>query len=405
MRLRCNPAIPVFLLLFWAASAAAAVELSTETELGLGTGAAVLPSIGVLLGRDSNIYNTQNDEFSSLIGVVTPSLLLATRPASRRFAVLYQGDYAHFFDDSANDYDDHSLSGLGRLQFGSRGRLDIAATTARGHRGRGTDQTGGLDPDSPNFPSEPDEFDHQQWRAKFRYGADGNRGRLRFSVGGDRRKHTNNFVRTRPFDYATTTAGTGLSLQFHQRTAIVMDAVFTDIGFDAAAPSGISRDGKDWRLLLGVTWAATAKTVGSVRLGVQQRRFEDPAVTTANNPSWEIDIRWSPREYSHVDFVTSRINQEAFDDGAFIDSIVSELGWTHEWNQGFETVVQWTQSKFDFISAVRNQNINEVYLGLRVPRGRWLTWEAGYEWRSSASDLDLLSYDGNMFSIGVNVSR
>ncbi|MFK8015909.1 MAG: outer membrane beta-barrel protein, partial [Gammaproteobacteria bacterium] len=384
-------------LLFTFARQALGVELGPDTEFDAATAEAFAVNLGASIAHDSNIFDTRVNEFESAIGTLRPSMLLATAPSTRRFALLYEGEYAHFFNDSSNDYDDHSLSGVARLKFGSRGRLDLAAATAQGHRGRGNDQTGGLDPTSPLFPAQPDQFDHHKWRARFRYGADGNRGRLRFEAGGDQREHTNNFTRTRPFDYDTVFASAGLSLQFHQRTAVVFDAVLTDIGFDTLAPNGASRDGRDWRFLVGLTWAATAKTVGSVRVGVQERRFDNSAAPDATNPSWEIDVRWSPREDSFVDFQTARINQETFDEGTFIDNIESRIAWTHTWRRDWQSVLRWSLSQMDFINGERNQDLTRLYVGVRKPQGRLLTWEAGYEWRSSDSDLDRSAFEGNMF--------
>ena len=190
---------------------------------------------------------------------------------------------------------------------------------------------------------------------------------------------------------------------FHQRTAIVLDAVFTDIRYESERPGTARGDSEDWRYLLGVTWEATAKTVGSIRLGIQRRRFDDPASTTASNPSWEVDVRWSPREYSHFDFVTSRVNEETSREGAFIDTTRYKVAWTHEWNRGWESIISWNQSELEFVDSARDDDVSKWYLGLRYPQSRLLTWEVGFSRRSRDSSLSNLVYDGNMFSIGLNI--
>ena len=228
---------------------------------------------------------------------------------------------------------------------------------------------------------------------------------MRFGFGGSQLDYTNNRERTRFFDYETLSGSAGLSLFFHQRTAVVLDAVFTDIIYESERPGEASRESEDWRFLLGLTWEATAKTAGSIRFGIQRRQFDDAARAKTSNPSWEVDVRWSPREYSHFDFATSRRNEETFGEGAFIDISAYKVAWTHEWSQGWESIISWARSDSEFVGSPRDQDLNELSLGLRYRQGRLLTWEASYARRSRDSSLSNLVYDGDMFSIGVNIGN
>lgn len=364
-------------------------------------GAAIQSSLGVRYALDSNIYDSNADEVQSWIGIVTPAILFSA--AEQRYTLRYEGEYGRFFEDSTDNYADHIASAAAQFHFGARGQLDFVAETEKGHRDRGSDQTEGIDPSSPFFPTEPDEFDRNKWGVKFRYGADGNRGRLRFGIGGSERDNTNNRERTRFFDYQTQYGNAGLSLLFHQRTAVVLDAVFTDIRYKNTRPGEASLDSEDWRYLVGLTWKATAKTVGSIRLGVQQRRFDDPALAKASNPSWEVDVRWSPREYSYFDFLSTRVNEETLTEGTFIDTTAYKVAWTHEWRGSWESIISWTERDVEFVGSEQDQTLSEVNLALRYRHGRLLTWEADYTRRSRDSGLDNLVYDGDMFGIGVNI--
>jgi hypothetical protein len=364
-------------------------------------GKTVQTGLGIRYDYDSNIYNTSMSEVESWIGIVTPSILLST--AQQNYSLLYQGEYVRFYDDSADDYADHNVVGLAKFQIGSRGEINFIAAAEKGHEDRGSNQTDGFNPSSTFFPAEPDEFDRNKLEAKYHFGAKGNRGRLRFGIGGSQRDYTNNRLRTQSFDYATQFGSTGLSLLFHQRTSVVLDVVFTDIRYNSPQPGEASRDSEDLRYLLGLTWEATAKTEGSIRLGMQQRRFDDPTRENSSNASWEVDVRWSPREYSHVDFEASRENEETFAEGAFIDRNEYKVIWTHEWSRGWESTISWTQTDYKFVDSPRNQDLSEFYLGLRYPQGRLLTWEAGYSYRSRDSSLSNLVYDGNIYSIAVNI--
>ena len=401
IRIRHYPAVArltsslVFVLLLLMADSIAAAEPTADEEK------AFQPSLGIHFAFDSNIYDTNANPTGSWINTLTPALLLSTAPAQQHFSLLYQGEYGYFFEDSADNYADHVLAGLAKFELSSRAELDLAAATEKEHHDRGSFLTEGLDPTSPDFPDDPDEYQRKRWGGKFRYGAEGNRGRLRFGFGGSQLDYTNNRDRTRFYDYDTMTGSVGLSLFFHERTAVVLDAVFTDVRYDATRPGEPSRESDDWRFLLGLTWEATAKTSGSIRLGTQRRRFNDPARAPTSNPSWEVDVRWSPREYSYFDFATSRRNEETFGDGAFIDVSEYKVAWTHQWHQSWESIFSWARINDEFVGSVREQTYNELSLGLRYRQRRLLTWEAGYTRRSRDSTLTSLVYDGDMFRIGL----
>lgn len=359
--------------------------------------------LGVGFLYDSNTYDTNLGGNNSWISILAPTILLKSPPSSKRYALVYSGEYGHFFADSADDYDDHVLVGAAKYQFGSRGQLDLAAAFEQGHRDRGSGQTDGLDPTSPLFPTEPDIFHQRILSGKFHYGAEGNRGRLNFGFGASDFSFTNNPSRTQFLEFDTKFASGGMSLLLRQKTSLVFDAVFTDIRYGNAQPVGARRDSTDWRYLLGVTWLATTKTEGSVRFGIQQRRFTDADVPKSSNPSWAVDVRWSPREFSYVDLITSRANEETDREGAFIDRKLYKVAWTHTWGAGWQSVTSWERRDSDFVDSARVDEWEELYIGLRFPQGRLLIWDIGYAWRSRDSTLERLVFDGNLFSIGVNI--
>lgn len=366
---------------------------------------AIQTSLGFRLAFDSNIYDTNANAVESWIGTIRPVILLKSSPAQQQYSLLYQGNYGYFFDDSADNYADHILAGLANFELSSRAQVEFAAATEKQHQDRGSDQTDGINPTSEAFPSEPDTFDRDKWGARFRYGADGNRGRLRFGLGGIQRDYTNNRERTRFFDYSALSGSVGLSLYLHERTAIVVDAEITDIHYQSVVAGEPSRDSVDSRYLLGLTWEATAKTAGSIRVGLEQRRFEDASRAATSNASWEANVRWSPRPYSHFDFISSRRNEETFSVGSFTDIRSYKVAWSHEWNRNWQSVMSMARNNIDFVDATREQEFQEFFVGLRYPQGRLLMWEAGYARRSRDSNLNRLVYDGDMFSVGLTIGN
>ncbi len=113
-------------------SAASALAQQSDDEGGLQA------NVGLHFDLNDNIYDSSTQEIESWIARISPDLLLSSTPGKRQFSAQYVGDYGKFFDSSDDDYEDHSLTGRGLFQSGSRGVLDVSAVFAQGHDGRGT---------------------------------------------------------------------------------------------------------------------------------------------------------------------------------------------------------------------------------------------------------------------------
>jgi len=387
----------IALVVVWL-SAASALAQQSEDEGGLQA------NVGLHFDLNDNIFDSSTQEIESWIARISPDLLLSSAPGKRQFSAQYVGDYGKFFDSSDDDYEDHSLTGRGFFQAGSRGELDVSAVFENGHDGRGGGQTRGLSPDSPDFPPEPDEFERIDWTAQYTHGAEGARGRLNLGFGASELEHTNNRDRTQFFDRHDSYAFVGLEIGARERTAFVMQARYNhNLEYDVDRPGEPSRSGDNLRGLVGFTWEATSKTEGSIRFGAERRNFDDPARETNTSASWDVAIRWSPREYSHFDFVTMNENEETIGGGNFIDRSSYGVSWIHEWGIGLESVLSWERQDDDFVGTNRKEDASETYFGLRLPQGERVLWEAGVSRRSRTSTIEDLEFDGMLYTIGVNL--
>ncbi len=376
-------------------SAAPALAQQSDDEGGLQA------NVGLHFDYDTNIFDSGDDDFESWITRLSPDFLLSSTPGKRQFSAQYVGDYGKYSKSPDDDYEDHLLTGSGLFQTGSRGLLDVSAAFEQGHDRRGAGSTQGFPPDSPLFPSEPDEFERIGWAVEYTHGRKDARGRLEFSVGENALEYSNNRDRTQFFDRDDKFASARLTIGLQERSSFVVEARYTNTDYDVDRPGG-SLTGDNWRALVGFTWEATAKTEGSIRVGAQQRSFDDPARETTDTTSWDVAFRWSPREYSHFDFVTTRENEETIGGGNFIDRSSYGVSWTHEWAIGLESVLSWDRREDDFVGTNREEDKSETYFGLRLPQGERVLWEAGVSHRDRNSTIATLEFEGMLYTIGVN---
>ena len=360
-------------------------------------------SVGIHADFDDNLFDSNADEIDSWIGRISPDILLSTTPGRQQFSLHYVGDYGKFFDSEDDNYADHSLTGRAEFQTGSRGLLDFSAAFRQGHEGRGSQLSQGIQPDEPEFPTEPDEFDEVNWSAGYTHGSEGARGRLSFGVGGIERDYTSNRDRTRFFDREETFGFVGLSIGAQERLAYVLEARYTEIDYPFDRPGETSISGDSVRGLVGVTWEASTRTRGSILVGAQRRSFDEPTREENDSLSWDVEIRWAPREYSYFDITTSREDEETIGNEDYIDRTTYGIAWTHEWPNRFESELRWDRRDDDFIGTARRQEDNEIYFGLRFPQGERLTWDAGVTHQSRDSTIDAFEFDGLLYTLGVDI--
>lgn len=367
---------------------------------------AMVPSLSAELQYDDNIFLSEADEQSSLITILSPGVLTTFRPSKHRIVLRYNGEFASFANSSADNYDDHEFQAAAFLELGVRGLLDIIGGYQRGHESRGSGLSEGLDPESTNFPAEPDEFSQKQLSGRFSYGASGAKGRLVFDAGRRELEYKNNRDRTRFFDYDNVHGGTTFYIRVMPSTSLLMSLRVDDFDYPNKRSFQPSLNSREHRYLVGATWTVTGKSTGTARFGYVEKRFDDAGRRDFSETSWDVDVRWSLRNYSHFDFATSRYPSEATSiTGDVIENTRHSVAWSHHWNSRVMTRLETQYFRQDFRGSVaaREGRFNRHGLTLAYEMRRWLTWEFGASFSSNDSNIEQYDYNASNFRLGANM--
>lgn len=395
----------LLLLCFWAPITVHAQGAGTDPA----TKSESLPPFEAVFGLerrlDDNLFTTPAPEFDSWITVETLGLLLSAEPGQHLLQVEYNGEFAQYQDSSDDDYDDHQLEARGYFVLGQRGELDLIGAFEQGHEMRGSGLTEGVGPESVLFPEKSDEYDSLNFRGKFRFGADNASGKLQFEAGHHDLEYQNNDDRTQFFNRDWNFVGGAYFHRISEKTFLVFDARVTDIGYDTARPTEPRPDNTENRYQLGVTWETTARTMSVAKVGFLAKNFDDNARKDFSDLSWEVDIRWSPRTYSHFDFRTARETDEPISLLVdYIDRKWFTLTWSHEWNQAWASSVTAGYRTEDYIGTAREQDRNWLGFTLNYQMRPWLGWYLGADVTTQDSKISQFEFDGNVFKIGLNVT-
>lgn len=349
------------------------------------------PYAGVAVGRDDNLYLSNTNERSSSILLFSPGFALDARSSNGIFQLKYQGQVGRYGQSDDDNYVDHTARAAFDLAFDRRNFLRVGLDYIRSHDPRGsTDRAVAGRPDiyRQTFPS-----------ITYAFGAPGAAGRVEVYASELDRRYLNNRETTAISDREMLELGGAFYWRVAPRTYVLAEARNTDISYrSSAAPAS----GEERRYYGGVSWEATAATMGTLKVGRLEREFDRGGKDKAT--SWEGIISWSPRSYSRFDFFTSRQTSESTGVGRFILSSIGGVTWNHAWSSVFSTGVDLRYQKDEYRGFDRRDEIRNLGLKAGYKLRRWLTIGAEYTHTNRDSNTPTFEYDKNFYLLTATAS-
>lgn len=355
------------------------------------TGFFVNPYVGVAVGRDDNIFQSNTNERSSTVYVASPGFKIDGRRPGLVAQVTYQGQIGRYASSHDDDYVDHSLRSQVDMAFSGRSFLRLGYDYVRGHDPRGST-------DRP-IAGRPDKYKLYRPSGTFAFGAPGAAGRVELYYSDSHLQYLNNRASTSFSDRDTTEYGGAFYWRVMPKTYALAEVRETQISYERQSPFS----GDERRYYGGVSWEATALTTGTLKVG-QARRSFDSNIPSATFTSWEGLVTWAPRTYSTFEFYTSRSTSESTGIGNFIISEISGVSWNHQWNSVLGTGVSFRYQKDDYQGFNRQDDTKTLGFKVGYRFRRWLTLGAEYNHIQRDSNSSVFEYDRNLYLLTATAS-
>jgi len=349
------------------------------------------PNIELDAGYDDNVRRTERNTDSSTFGKVKPELQWVGSVGKHLVRFGYQGDYAKFFDASSEDYDDHFVGGDLTLDLTPKFKVHGGVAYRQGHEDRST-QSGGKWRD-------PNTWD--QWSAKVEalYG----RRIATMQIGGSYAHHDRDYTNNNQ-SFRDNTADILTLIAYYNigpKTRLLIEPSVTDYDYPNSDTDNTYR-----KLLAGVTWDATAKTTGEVKVGYYNKDFDNSGFEDADGLAIDAILRWRPKSYSEWEL---RVSQGAYDSeiigspSASYESTLVAIDWEHDLTSLTQLQAGASYEVEDFDTG-REDDYTNAYLGLSYALTRTLTVGARYEYNQRDSSAPFNDYDANVFTLGVKTT-
>lgn len=364
------------------------------------------PMIDLEQRYDTNLYSQPRNETESWVTIISPSIQAATELDKVKLLMGYQNSTGLYEASSADNYSDNKFAGQLVWELNHRNQFDMKAVYIDGHEDRGSGFSQGV---NAVLIDEPDTYESVLLDARYTYGSEESAGRLVFNLTNYNLEYTNHRDYTRSRDHDDLTKGITFYWGVGGKTDLLLEGRHTDIEYQYDPDPSLLRgalDSTQTKLQAGLTWEATGKTEGTIKLGRTQKDFDSDRRNDFSGMSWEVEVEWSLKSYSIISLNTSREPRETNGGGSFIDSETIGIDWAHDWNDRFSSKVFYSLRDDTYEDTLQEREDQLETYGLRVDYSmrRWFDVGLSATINDKDSNLVQFPYERSRISLHFSVS-
>ena len=355
----------------WAKFTATACALSiAHAPAALAQGAS---NIEIKLGLEGtysdNFYYEQSNERSVAGAILSPVVEYTRDSASTTIGITAKGEFAAYSYGNEDNYADSFGSASMNFNLPRNLVLGFTGVAEYGHDPFGTTRTEGQSSQNQTL----DEWSQYTGSVAL-IGGQVESSRLGFELkyASLAREYQTNEASTQFLDRQFDSASLSLLYHFSPKLSVLTQGTFRNLDYDQVRAGTIDRSGKATVGLVGVRWAATAKTSGDIRIGRGQWMPDSAAVADIDSSYYDASITWGPTKRTTLQFDAAREYTPTYRfDAIYIDAQTFSLRWTELWSYRWSTALTLGYSERDFVGAKEEHQIVSVTarLSYQLDRG------------------------------------
>lgn len=353
----------------------------------------ITPTLETRVGYVDNLFREKEDKKNTGVSVVTPKVQSWIKDGLNTYSFTYTLVDYRYFDSSPDNVTDNLFNADVHYEFDARNEFNLYGEYWAYHQDRGEDLSEGF----AQLIDKPIKLDRTTIGGDYIYGSESSRGRVKLGARAVDHEYKNFPQLTYYHDRDRYEYGTTFLWRVAARTDALFQARYIETDYDRLDPADAdgSMDSDDYIYLAGVTWEATARTAGSIKVGVTERDYQSDARSDDDVFSWEIDLTYTPRTYSRINLASKRYFSETNGLGNAVDTEVTTLSWNHQWSIRSSTEFSATVGSEDYTASVRKDDLYAAKAMYTYAFRRWMDFGVGYRFEELDSDLNYYDYTRN----------
>ena len=345
-------------------------------------------SVGVSYAKRDNVRRVGEDGESDTALVITPAITYRT-DIGRHFAQITAASTIARYDEFENeDFDNYNINGAVLLDVTRKLYADLYAGYTEGSEQRGASGTRVIQDE------ERDKVEIVNYGGRLTYGRRSSTLQLGVGAGWSEWRYQNNGqqIRDRDDDYLDVT----LYYNVSPRTALYTGVLYRDIDYLDPA---LVLDSEETEYFVGASWEATARTVGTLRVGRLRKEFDDPQTSDYEGNTYAARLRWQARPRTGLSFYASRRTEETvtITDSFFVSELVG-ASLEQAFTPRVTGLVYYNQTDDAFESG-RNDTLTDYGVRLEYAFRRWLFLSLRYSEIERDSNVALANYKDRIYGI------
>jgi len=253
-------------------------------------GLQIKPSVTISGQYDDNITKAETRIISSWQTIISPAIDIIAGSEINQLNVHYDFERGDFAGSQNDSYSDHHVAGAMHNELTSKVVIDTAASYIKSHDGRGTTFSG----IATGFNT-PDRWHEAAATAQFSYGGAYATGRIELHGGFSAKRYDNHRSLTAARDLNTENGGATFYYRIAPKTSLLFEGDYANFDYRLV---NSPLDSDELTAYTGLTWEATAKTSGTVKVGWQRKKIKRTTRTGGGFFSLDAQVEWAPLTYS-----------------------------------------------------------------------------------------------------------
>ena len=362
----------------------------------------ISPELDVEAGYTDNLLRSHFDERSTWYSELTPRIQAWLQNGLNTYSLKYQLVDYRYASSHEDDFTDHRVNLDVHHEFDAKNVVNLFGEYFDGHEKRGQGTTDGI----ARLVPTPVEYERGTFGGDYSYGNRSSKGRITLEAKRDDYDYQNYREFTRYRDRKQDTLNGIFYWRVGNRTDALIQARVVENDYSENSPDsrGGALDSEEYNYLVGLSWDATAKTSGSVKIGAYERDYTSEMRSDDDGFHWEVDLTYKPRTYSALTFGTRRYTRETNGFGNSIDTEEYGLGWKHEWSSRSETSIGVRARNEDYTGTSRDDDRLDWDASYHFAARRWLDLAAGFRREERDSTDRLFEYTRNQYYLEAKLS-
>lgn len=371
-------------------------------SIKLSDGLKFTPTLSVDESYDDNIRAEERNTQSSWVTGIKPKFVLSTEGNKSAYALTYELDNQTYASSHDDDHTDHHFDADAGFQFDVRNKLKLNAgydkVESIANDNLVTTNDGLIVPQGNT--GEPAKYTTTSAGGVYTYGAASALAQLELGASYEELRYQNSGDFNEDLERNTTPLRATGYYRIAPKTRLLLEGRHTDYDYINDNDSDSNSDA----VLAGVTWDATAKTSGTIKVGAEKLSYDNSTYDDEDGATWEAGVKWSPRTYSTFNLKTAQAYSPGNDGAGAIDAQTTSLNWNHSWLERLSSDVNYSYTDNDYQGTTQQDYIDIVGVGLTYNMRRWLDIGIGYKYATSDSNFDGSSYNRNIYAINFKAS-